>query len=103
MRALTGTDRTFSRFSLGRPTVTETSWKLEVADRSSGTTVRGMNRSLLLLSLPVFSTGVPTAVMVPVDSTAPGRCRATLLPTTASCWSASLRLTSTTWAVEVAL
>ena len=100
MSAATGTDSTFSRFSLGRPTVMETSWKSEVTAASSGTTVTGMTRSLVSPD-PLFSVGVPTDVMVPVVSTAPGRCRVALLPTTPSRWSASLILTSTTCAVEV--
>ena len=97
------------RFSLGRSTVTETSWKLVVAEASVRVTVMGMTRSL---DSPEpepapdpepedFSVGVPTEVIFPAVFLASGSLMVTAVPATASFWSESLRLASTTWVVEV--
>ena len=91
--------------------MTETSWKLVVAEASVSVTVMGMTRSL---DSPEpepepdpepepedFSVGVPTEVIFPAVVLASGSLMVTAVPTTASFWSESLMLASTTWVVEV--
>ena len=77
------------------PRDTEASWVPSRAEVSSGVTVIGTIRSLVVSlepSSPGLSLGGSTAVIVPVvDAADPGRRMVTEFPTTPRAWSESLR------------